>query len=177
MILKPLDYKQQRGLIGFINRGLAKVGGRSAIVLRGILCVLFGLGVGAGAYFLLSIHLVHEVISEQLPLTEARMLIIAGIVAVLAAWTCRAWLSGGEGSAKKRGPLEMFLHLFDRAVVKVTGGYAAILRRIITRRVLTLLVVGAFGYGILMVNDVLPTGFIPQEDQGMIYGVVQTPPG
>src|SRR5690606_34127237 len=26
-------------------------------------------------------------------------------------------------------------------------------------------------------NAVLPTGFIPNEDQGMIYAIVQTPPG
>ena len=26
-------------------------------------------------------------------------------------------------------------------------------------------------------NKVLPSGFIPLEDQGMIYGIVQTPPG
>ncbi len=62
-------------------------------------------------------------------------------------------------------------------VEKVTGGYAAILSRIITRRLLTMLVIAAFGYGILVVNKVLPTGFIPLEDQGMIYGIVQTPPG
>jgi multidrug efflux pump subunit AcrB len=28
-----------------------------------------------------------------------------------------------------------------------------------------------------MVNTVLPTGFIPLEDQGIIYGIIQTPPG
>ena len=69
------------------------------------------------------------------------------------------------------------LHLFDRGVEKVTGGYAAILRRIVTRRVLTMLVVVGFGTAILLVNKVLPSGFIPLEDQGMIYGIIQTPPG
>ena len=66
---------------------------------------------------------------------------------------------------------------FDRAVEKVTGGYAAILRRIVTRRTLTLAVVGAFAFGIVVVNTQLPTGFIPGEDQGVIYAVLQTPPG
>ena len=41
----------------------------------------------------------------------------------------------------------------------------------------TLVIVGGFGVGIVMVNTVLPTGFIPLEDQGMIYGIIQTPPG
>ena len=66
---------------------------------------------------------------------------------------------------------------FDRAVEKVTGGYAAILRRIVTRRTLTMFVIGGFAAGIYLVNTQLPTGFIPGEDQGIIYGIIQTPPG
>ena len=66
---------------------------------------------------------------------------------------------------------------FDRAVEKVTNGYAAIVRRIATRRTLTLAVVGAFAVGIVVVNTQLATGFIPGEDQGIIYAVLQTPPG
>jgi len=66
---------------------------------------------------------------------------------------------------------------FDRAVEKVTGGYAAILRRIVTRRTLTLAVVGCFAAGLVVVNTQLATGFIPGEDQGIIYAVLQTPPG
>jgi HAE1 family hydrophobic/amphiphilic exporter-1 len=66
---------------------------------------------------------------------------------------------------------------FDRAVEKVTGGYAAIVRRIATRRTLTMAVVGGFAAGIVAVNTQLATGFIPGEDQGIIYAVLQTPPG
>ena len=66
---------------------------------------------------------------------------------------------------------------FDRAVEKVTGGYAGILRRIVTRRALSMAVVGGFAAGIFVVNLGLPTGFIPGEDQGIIYAVIQTPPG
>ncbi len=66
---------------------------------------------------------------------------------------------------------------FDRAVEKVTGGYAAIVRRIATRRTLTMTVVGGFAAGIVVVNTQLATGFIPGEDQGIIYAVLQTPPG
>ncbi len=66
---------------------------------------------------------------------------------------------------------------FDRAVEKVTGGYAAIVRRIATRRTLTMAVVGGFAAGIVVVNTQLATGFIPGEDQGIIYAVLQTPPG
>ncbi len=49
--------------------------------------------------------------------------------------------------------------------------------RIVTLRLVTMIVIGIFVYGVMDVSKVLPTGFIPQEDQGMIYGIVQTPPG
>src|SRR5204863_1312273 len=76
-----------------------------------------------------------------------------------------------------RGPLGLFMRQFDIAVNKTTGAYAAIVRRIISRRVLTMIFIGAACFGILAVNKVLPSGFIPLEDQGIIYGIIQTPPG
>src|SRR5262249_49810311 len=57
------------------------------------------------------------------------------------------------------------------------GSYAALLRRIVTRRVLTSFIVMGFAYAIYVVNTQLATGFIPGEDQGIIYAVLQTPPG
>src|SRR5262249_28754811 len=66
---------------------------------------------------------------------------------------------------------------FDRAIEKVTGGYAAFLRRIVTRRALNSFFVLGFGIAIYVVSTQLATGFIPGEDQGIIYAVLQTPPG
>ncbi len=66
---------------------------------------------------------------------------------------------------------------FDRTVEKVTSGFAGILGWIVTRRALTMAVVGGFAAGVVGVNFTLPTGFIPGEDQGTIYGIIQTPPG
>jgi HAE1 family hydrophobic/amphiphilic exporter-1 len=34
-----------------------------------------------------------------------------------------------------------------------------------------------FSIGIVGVNKILPAGFIPNEDQGQIYAIIQTPPG
>jgi HAE1 family hydrophobic/amphiphilic exporter-1 len=66
---------------------------------------------------------------------------------------------------------------FDRAFEKVTSGYTGILRRVVTRRTLSMAVIGGFCAAIYLVNTQLPTGFIPGEDQGVIYAVIQTPPG
>lgn len=177
MILKPHGSTQQKGIIGWTNRGINRVGGGAAVFLRGLLCLLLGAAVGVGVYFLLHVEIVHEVLSEQVELTDRRIEMVAGLIAVLAAFSFRAAFSGSDGSAKKRSPLGMFLHIFDRGVEKLTLGYASVVGLLITRRILTIIVIGLFGYGILVVNKVLPTGFIPLEDQGMIYGIVQTPPG
>jgi HAE1 family hydrophobic/amphiphilic exporter-1 len=66
---------------------------------------------------------------------------------------------------------------FDYAVVKVTAAYSGLVRRIVTLRPLSIAVVAAFAAGIYLVSLKLPTGFIPNEDQGIIYAIIQTPPG
>jgi HAE1 family hydrophobic/amphiphilic exporter-1 len=179
MILKPpTSHEQQRGLTSVIKRGIQWLGGRHARSLRDLLAALTGLAAGYGVYHLLQVHLVHELVSEQIALNETRELIIGGLWAVLFCLTFRSLLSGSEfGEEKKRGPLGIVLHQFNRAFELITAGFVALVSAIITRRLMTLIVVGCFGYGILLVNDVLPSGFIPLEDQGVIYGILQTPPG
>ena len=179
MILKPHSgHEEQRGAAHLVNRGLKRVGGKYAFVLRGLLSVALGLGAGYGVYHLLHNHIVHELVAEQMELSESRMVVIGSVLAVLFILTFRSALSGSEpGEQKKRGPIGMFIHVFDQAVVKVTAGFTAIVSRIVSLRLFTMLVIGGFCYGILLVNKVLPSGFIPLEDQGVIYGIIQTPPG
>ncbi|HZZ82887.1 MAG TPA: efflux RND transporter permease subunit, partial [Gemmataceae bacterium] len=74
-------------------------------------------------------------------------------------------------------PVPFIQRPFDRAVELVTSGYAAILKKIVTLRTVTMAVVGGFAVGIVVVNTQLASGFIPGEDQGIIYAVLQTPPG
>jgi HAE1 family hydrophobic/amphiphilic exporter-1 len=66
---------------------------------------------------------------------------------------------------------------FSRAVDWITNLYAAFLRPVVARRIVTLAVVGGFAFGILAVSTQLSAGFIPGEDQGIIYAVLMTPPG
>ncbi len=115
---------------------------------------------------------------RQFAITMATSIILSGVVALtLTPVLCAMILKHDTGQARRRGPLAYLLHLFDRGVEKVTGGYAAILRRIVTLRLVTLLIIVGFSAGIYLVNLKLPTGFIPNEDQGILYGIIQTPPG
>lgn len=178
MILKPHSQSaSETGVVAAINRWLNRTWKGYAFIPRAIIWLLLGGAVGIGCYFLLHVELVHEVISEQLELTDQRILIIAGLTFLLAAFSFRATFSGSDGRPKALSPIGFFLYLFNLAVEKVTWGYAGVVRKMISRRVLTVVVIGLFAYGILIVNRTMPTGFIPLEDQGMIYGIVQTPPG
>ena len=102
---------------------------------------------------------------------------IIGTISVISGLSLRASLSQFDAEKRIRGPIGLFLVGFNHFVEFITGVYVFILRGIISRRLVTLGLVGVFGYGIMFVNGLLPSGFIPLEDQGMIYGIVQTPPG
>ena len=116
---------------------------------------------------------------RQFGLTMAMSIVLSGVVALtLTPVLCAMLLKPHDPHRKpSRSPLAMLLRLVDRGIEKITGGYVGIVSRVVTLRMLTMLVIVAFGVGIVMVNTVLPTGFIPLEDQGIIYGIIQTPPG
>ncbi|MBN8624791.1 MAG: efflux RND transporter permease subunit [Planctomycetes bacterium] len=179
MILKPHGkHEQQRGLVPFLNRGIKRFARSKAGAARLLLSVLLGSAAGYGVYRLLHVEVVHELVSEQVHLTENTTIAVGAVMAMLFILTFRSMFSGFEpGEEKKRGPLGIFLYQFNRGVDFITLGFVAVVSRIISRRLLTMLVIGGFGYGILLVNEVLPSGFIPLEDQGVIYGIIQTPPG
>jgi len=101
-------------------------------------------------------------------------IVVGGALAVLMNWLAY-YLWGPVGFLVNILPFVR--RPFDRAVEMVTNLYAGILNRVVTRRLLTFLVVSGFAAGIYLVNTQLATGFIPGEDQGIIYGIIQTPPG
>jgi HAE1 family hydrophobic/amphiphilic exporter-1 len=118
-------------------------------------------------------HTIH--VKKRLKVEDILLYLIGGIP-ILGGLTWLAYhLWGPIGFLLILAPLAQ--RPFDRAVEKVTSGYAGILRRIVSRRTLTFAAVGAFVAGTALVNLSLPTGFIPGEDQGTIYGIIQTPPG
>jgi HAE1 family hydrophobic/amphiphilic exporter-1 len=116
---------------------------------------------------------------RQFGITMAAAIVLSGIVALtLTPVLCAMILKPHTpGTAKRLGPVGLFLWLFDKGVNLVTAGYGAVLYRLVPRRLVAPLIVAGFAYGIVDVTKVLPTGFIPGEDQGMIYGIIQTPPG
>ncbi len=115
---------------------------------------------------------------RQFSITMASSIVISAIIALtLTPVLCAMLLKNNHGKPKKRNLLTRGLDGFNRSFDKLTGAYAGLLKRIVNRRVVTFAILIAFGLGILFENQILPTGFIPAEDQGTIYGIIQTPPG
>ena len=115
---------------------------------------------------------------RQFAITMASSIVISGFVALtLTPVLCAMLLKNPHGQKKRRTPISIFIDAFNKKFDKVTGGYVRFLNKIVTRRLVTFVLVFGFAAGVVGVNQVLPSGFIPGEDQGMIYAIVQTPPG
>lgn len=115
---------------------------------------------------------------KQFSLTMASSIVLSGVVALtLTPVLCAMILKPTHGLPKRRTPIAKFLDWFNRTFEVVTDAYVAVLRKIVKRRLVTFGLLAAFIAGIVAVNKVLPAGFVPNEDQGMIYAIIQTPPG
>ena len=115
---------------------------------------------------------------RQFSITMAGSIILSAIVALtLTPVLCAMILKNNHGKERKKSPIDKFINWFNRGFEKLTGRYVKILNKIVARRVLTFGILGAFCVGIFFTNKTLPAGFIPNEDQGMIYAIIQTPPG
>ncbi|WP_071887741.1 efflux RND transporter permease subunit [Rufibacter sp. DG15C] len=115
---------------------------------------------------------------RQFSITMASSIVISAVIALtLTPVLCAMLLKNNHGKPQKKNPLTKALDGFNRGFEKLTGRYVGLLRSIVSRRWLTWAILLAFGVGIFFENKVLPAGFIPNEDQGTIYAIVQTPPG
>lgn len=74
-----------------------------------------------------------------------------------------------------RGPLGMFFRGFNRFFETATGGYVAICRGLIRKLVISAALLIAIVVGSGAIASKMPTAFIPEEDQGYLFGVVQLP--
>lgn len=115
---------------------------------------------------------------RQFSITMASSIILSAIVALtLTPVLCAMILKNHHGHERKKSPVSRFINWFNKRFDKLTGRYVGLLRLIVNRRMVTVLVLVAFGLGIFLENKMLPSGFIPGEDQGTIYAIIQTPPG
>lgn len=115
---------------------------------------------------------------RQFSITMATSIVISGIVALtLTPVLCAIILKNTHGKPRRKSPIKWLLGYFNRWFEKLTGRYVGLLKLIVNRRLVTFGILLIFSLGIYQGNKIVPAGFVPGEDQGTIYAVIQTPPG
>ncbi len=115
---------------------------------------------------------------RQFSITMASSIVLSAIVALtLTPVLCGMILKNNHGLPKRKSLVDWAIDKFNHGFEKVTNRYVRLLKLIVNRRVVTMSVLAAFCVGIAFENKIMPAGFIPGEDQGTIYAIIQTPPG
>ena len=75
------------------------------------------------------------------------------------------------------GPRRGVMGWVMRSIDHVRDGYGAAVARIVRFSVIGLLMVGVAAFGVVALSKITPTGFLPEDDQGGLFVVVQLPGG
>lgn len=115
---------------------------------------------------------------RQFSLTMAIAIVLSGLVALtLTPALCAMMLKNTHHKTHKNGALERFFGGFNRWYNSLEEQYRGLVAVIAARRVVTFGLLAAFCIGTGFLGKILPTGFIPNEDQGMFYASITTPAG
>ena len=116
---------------------------------------------------------------RQFSLTLAISIVISGINALtLTPALCTIILKPhNHENHHKHGILDRFFDKFNKAFDKLTNGYTNILTKFATKASVTFGILLLFAGLAFFASRILPSGFIPMEDQGMVYINVTTPQG
>ncbi|WP_417249648.1 efflux RND transporter permease subunit [Celeribacter sp.] len=114
------------------------------------------------------------VIYRQFSITIVSAMMLSVLVALtLTPALCATLLRSKDVEHAKRGPFAWF----NKAFTKLSGGYGWTVNYVIRRPLRMLLVYGLIGGGIVWLFMQTPTGFLPDEDQGIMLALVQGPSG
>ena len=109
---------------------------------------------------------------RQFAVTVAVAMIISAINALtLSPALCALLLRPHHGP--RRGPIGMVM----RGIDSVRDRYGAIVARLVRLSFIGLVMVAASFAGILLLGRATPTGFLPEDDQGAFFVIVQLPDG
>ena len=115
---------------------------------------------------------------RQFSLTLAISIVISGINALtLTPALCALLLKEPKADSERTGLLGRFFAGFNRRYEAFAGRYQGLVRTLASRRLVTVGLLVFFFAATWGVSTILPTGFIPSEDQGMVYINVSAPPG
>jgi multidrug efflux pump len=107
---------------------------------------------------------------QQFAITIAISVVISGVMALTLSPALAAIIIKAHHGEKKG-----FFRWFENGFQRLTGGYVGGVARLIQGWPVALLIYGAVLAGILVMFRILPGSFVPDEDQGYFFIVVETP--
>ncbi len=114
---------------------------------------------------------------RQFSLTMAVAIVLSGVTALtLTPALCALFLKDLHAEPK-RGLMTRFFNAFNNWYNGISTKYQRLLRVIANRNVVTFGVLAAFCVATGLVGSFVPSGFIPEEDQGAFYANITTPSG
>jgi multidrug efflux pump len=107
---------------------------------------------------------------QQFAITIAISVVISGVMALTLSPALAAIIIKGHHGEKKG-----FFRWFENGFQRLTQGYVGAVARLIQGWPIALLAFGAVIAGILFLFHILPGSFVPDEDQGYFFLIVETP--
>ncbi|TGM37417.1 efflux RND transporter permease subunit [Leptospira biflexa] len=115
---------------------------------------------------------------RQFAITMATSIVLSGLVALTLTPVLTAMILKPHSHHKKTyNPIDLFLEKFNFYFEIVTDRYVNLMKRFSGSKVFIVSLLLFFSLGFVLLSQFVPAGFVPGEDQGMIYAVIQTPPG
>jgi HAE1 family hydrophobic/amphiphilic exporter-1 len=114
---------------------------------------------------------------KQFSITMAVSIVLSGVSALTLTPALCAIILKPHVHQELHGPMSGFFNRFNSAYEKLAGAYLKVLTLFINRRLVTFGVLLAFLFGTGFLSRIVPSGFIPNEDQGSFYVSITTPAG
>ncbi len=112
---------------------------------------------------------------QQFALTIAISVLLSAFSALSLSPALSAMVLRAPKPAK--GPLGMFFSGFNKVFERTTKAYVGVSGLLVRRASITILIVAGVAVGAGLFGSALPSGFVPEEDQGVFSVNVQLPPG
>ncbi|HTX42808.1 MAG TPA: multidrug efflux RND transporter permease subunit [Acidobacteriaceae bacterium] len=112
---------------------------------------------------------------QQFAVTIAISVLISAFNALTLSPALAAMLLKPRVHKVRRGPMQFFFDHFNRLFSRTTDKYVSTSGRLIHKSLFTMLALGAIAVVAVFVGGRLPSGFLPQEDQGYLFVALQLP--
>jgi HAE1 family hydrophobic/amphiphilic exporter-1 len=112
---------------------------------------------------------------QQFALTIAISVLISAFNALSLSPALSALILKPASKKRRRGPLAWFFRYFNRAFAWSTERYVGWTGVLVRKTAVGVVMLVLFGLGAIVVGKKLPSSFVPDEDQGFLYGNLLMP--